>query len=253
MRFDRAGLTRALEGVGGWLDPAEAWELHVAARDARCPDAPLAVEIGSYKGRSAIAVGLGLQARGDGTLIAIDPFDMEGDQFGEFSRNVADAGIEDLCTPMKAYSHDARPAVQDASVHLLFVDGSHEYDDVVQDVRDWTSALADGAIAAFNDPYWRDVSKALRDTIGVRGTPFRRPRWVVNTLFVDHLPAAPWTRRDEVRRLRLNAYLWLGRKWLVFHERVVANRAIPLWVKRLQLGVARAVMRTVLPLADSGH
>ena len=59
----RRELAEALEPVDGWLGSREAWALYRAARDAP-GDAPVAVEIGSWMGRSTIALALGFRDRG---------------------------------------------------------------------------------------------------------------------------------------------------------------------------------------------
>src|SRR6185295_7220595 len=62
----RAG---ALDGVQGWLTDAQAARLRAAA--ARAPAGGRIVEIGSYHGRSTIA--LACAAPADGEVVAIDP------------------------------------------------------------------------------------------------------------------------------------------------------------------------------------
>ena len=62
-------LIRSLTQVEGWLDIDEAWALHEMVR-RRPPDpGPVTVvEIGSWKGRSTIALALGAMARGTGMV-----------------------------------------------------------------------------------------------------------------------------------------------------------------------------------------
>jgi predicted O-methyltransferase YrrM len=244
-------LSHALEGVEGWLQHAEAWALFEAARVA-CPatDPAQAVEIGSFKGRSAIALASGLRARGGGRVVAIDPFDLEPGQQAAFDANVERAGLSALVEAVPALSHEARPKVEDHSVTVLFVDGSHDYEDVMQDVRIWEPSLIDGAVAAFNDPFWSGVSRALRDTVARRGSPFRRPRWIVNTMFFDYRPSTRWTTTDELYRLRLRAFLRLGRIWYRFHSRIEHDARVPSWLKRFQLRVAGIVFKALLPVID---
>src|SRR2546422_11389447 len=110
----KARLKQALAGVEGWLYFNEAWALHEMVRNlgSREP-AVYVVEIGSWKGRSTIALALGVQARGAGTVFAIDPHTgaPDGVTFGwigshtaggppvtvtEFQRNIAAAGVASL-------------------------------------------------------------------------------------------------------------------------------------------------------------
>lgn len=248
MTAARRVLDRALDGVEGWLDPAEAWALHEAARNASTRGPATVVEIGSYHGRSTIALGLGLRHAGGGRLIAVDPFDMEEGQFDIFRSNLERAGVWTIVEPIRARSRDARPRVPDGVVSVLFVDGSHEYDDVVADVELYRTTLAEGAVAAFNDPYWDGVSRALRDTLARADSPFRRPRWILNTLLVDFDPTGSPTMIDLLDRIRLRAFLALGRRWLRMHWRVVFSTRVPDVAKHLQLRLALIVFRLILPV-----
>jgi hypothetical protein len=244
---DRRRLAAALRGVDGWLELDEAWGLYREAGRGSRTGRSVVVEIGAYKGRSTIALGLGIKDAGGGRLISIDPHEFRPGQYDEYLRNVEHAGIRDVVTPVVRMSHDARSEVADGSVRLLFVDGSHEYADVVQDVRDWESALADGAVVAFNDPYESGVGRALRDTIGLERSPFRSATWIQNTLFVEYAPARTWSRADAVRLRRLRAYLKAGRLWHRMHWKIVTNPRVPTALKTLQLRAAQAVLGIALP------
>ena len=69
-----ADLTRFLNDVEGWLTENEAWALFQDAHHVGREEAPpLLVDIGSYLGRSAITMGLALNARGAGRVVTIDP------------------------------------------------------------------------------------------------------------------------------------------------------------------------------------
>jgi hypothetical protein len=207
-RPGRRELAAALAGVEGWLGNREAWALHEAARTA--PGAtPVAVEIGSWKGRSTIALALGFRARGSGTVIAVDPHDgprhrARGlDTFGPFLANVEAAGVAGHVRPIRATSAEARPAVTEP-IDVLFVDGSHAYEDVLADIDLWSGALRRGATVAFHDAYeYPGVRRALRERVLRRG-PFRRPRLVELTLFVTYAPGE-WSRRDAVAAAAIRA------------------------------------------------
>jgi hypothetical protein len=103
--------------------------------------------------------------------------------------------------------------IEDGSIDVLFVDGLHEYANVIEDIDDWTPKLAPGAFAGFNDPWLPGVNRALRRRMCRVGTPFRNARFLVNSVFFDYLPEAPWTQSDRVRMERLRAFLLAGRAW----------------------------------------
>lgn len=236
-----------LDITEGWLNPAEARCLFDAAIAVRPSDPdPLIVEIGSYKGLSATVLARACAARGAGRVLAIDPFDKVPGQAEAFDRAIREAGVDDLVTAITSTSQAARHHCADGSISVLFVDGSHDYDDVVADIRDWTPALADHAVVAFNDPFWPGVGRALRDVEGNRSSPYRHPRWVDSTLFFDYLPTEPWRFTDTVALARLRAFLRLGRWWRRFHHWFCALANVPPGLKRLQLRAARLGFRLLL-------
>jgi hypothetical protein len=219
----RQRFERLLDGVDGWLGMREAWALHDAAfRLGRADPAVVAVEIGSWKGRSAIAIGSGLERAGAGILYAIDPhegsrthaLEAETATFGAFRENVRRAGIERHVTPLREVSAQARARFGERSVGLLFIDGSHRYEDVVDDILGWLPYLRDGAVVAFHDAARVDVRRALVENVFGETTPFDRPRLVQNTLLVTRTEgprgASRWSRtrgRILLQRVRVRARL----------------------------------------------
>jgi predicted O-methyltransferase YrrM len=230
----RASLEAALDGVDGWLHVDEAARLYEAvAESPGHPGELRVVEIGSWKGRSTIALGLAAQTRAGSTVVAIDPhlgdngeFSDGEETFTDFLHNLERAGVADVVQPVRERSHDARPMIKDGSVGVLFLDGSHRYQDVRRDLDDWISALTAGATLACNDSSKPGVYRALRETVLRRGAAFRQPQLVRSTLFVEHRPGTPWTPADHRQWIRLSVVLALRRSahWLVPY--------LPAWVKR---------------------
>jgi predicted O-methyltransferase YrrM len=175
----------------------------------------LVAEIGSWKGRSTIALAYGLRTGGGGRVVAIDPHvgsiehqsALGVDTYEEFLGNITAAGIDGLVEPRRERSIDARDAVANRTLDVLFVDGSHEYDDVVCDIEMWTPALKDVAVVGFNDPLWPGVDRALRKLVARRDSSFHNPRYVDNTLFFEFARDRPQTRSDTVR---LRRFLLIG-------------------------------------------
>ena len=222
-------LAEALDGVAGWLMPNEAWALHEAARRAASAPGEI-VEIGTYRGRSAIALALGVESAGARkTVHTIDPF-VEGEPRAEFLANLQRANVADLVASIQATSHAARPLFRDGTVNVLFVDGSHEYADVLQDIDDWTPALSANAVAAFNDPFLPGVRRALAERVLRFDSSFVRPRLIDNTLFVD---LSPGGSGDAVRKLAFRIMLPLGTLW-----RARIRPLAPGWLKPLPRRIA---------------
>ena len=101
---EHAELRRHLAGVPGWLSDEEAVALYELAKD--CTGRGVIVEIGSFKGRSTICLGLGSQAGRGVPIYAVDP-GHGWKRFAEFDANIRRAGIERLVTPVAAASGDA--------------------------------------------------------------------------------------------------------------------------------------------------
>jgi predicted O-methyltransferase YrrM len=214
---ERDLIAAALQGVEGWLAESEALALHRAARGLSADGPIRVVEIGSWKGRSTIALATGVAARPSGGVVhAVDPhrggvahsLTGDADSFDVFLANLERAGVRDLVDPIRATSAEARPRIADDVVHLLFVDGSHSYEDVLYDLEAWTSALRPGARVALHDAVaYPGVAAVLRRRVLARGSAFRSPRLVQETLWAEYRPAVPWHARDSGRALAMRARL----------------------------------------------
>jgi predicted O-methyltransferase YrrM len=192
----RHELGEALSGVPGWFEDDEAWALHEVVRNhpASGVSGPTVVEIGSWYGRSTIVIARALQARGGGLVYAIDPHsgtaihEAEGvlDTYQAFLENVREAGVAEYVRPIRALSTMGRSQFAARSVDVLLVDGAHEYDDVIRDIDDWSSALADVATVAFHDARTEEsVARAISDRVLDDGSPFSNPRLIDETCLVD--------------------------------------------------------------------
>lgn len=160
-----------VDPIEGWLSGHEAELLYHSAR--RCTGKGVIVEIGSYKGKSAIWLAKGSQRGKNIKIYAIDPHEgyteyagakTPANTFAEFSRNIEKARASNLIVPIVDTSHHAALSFHEP-VELLFIDGSHEYSAVKEDFHDWIPKVVDGGMVMFHD------------TIGYEG-----PRRVVNEL-----------------------------------------------------------------------
>jgi predicted O-methyltransferase YrrM len=246
-------MSRVLDGVQGWLDPAEAAALYLLAKAAAERTGRVClVELGSHQGRSALAASIGLRdGGGRGHLFAIDPFSdpAEGDRNLQLlSRNLERAGVSELVEVVRAPSTTAVDRFTDKSVDLLFVDGDHSFEAVCLDILRWTPKLAAGAVVGFNDPFLPGVRRALRHLVLSGSGPYRHPRWVVNSLFFDFLPDRRFTSGDRVARVRARVFLRVFGRYLSGFNDVVSGPDRDRRAGR----VATALNRTVVyPLARS--
>ena len=188
----RTELIELLAGVPGWLTDDEAWALHEAVRTQPAHGRKLiAVELGSWQGRSTIAIASALRARGGGTVFAVDPHRDSAlhhatgiaDTFESLEINVRSAGLSDHVRAIRRVSTETAPGFARSTVDFLFVDGSHLYEDVAADLEAWGDALVDRAVVAFHDA--RDepgVARFVEDRVATAGSGFYELRGVDNLL-----------------------------------------------------------------------
>ena len=69
-----------------------------------------------------------------------------------FNRNLADAGVRDRVTHVRAFS-DAAHAQVDGPIDLLYIDGAHRYGPARADIRDWGARVADGGTMLIHDSF----------------------------------------------------------------------------------------------------
>jgi GT2 family glycosyltransferase len=205
-------LAALLDGVEGWLGLGEARALQQAAfRHGRLRSELAAVEIGSWKGRSTIALASGLRRAGWGVLHAIDPHEGshthaltgERNTYAELCANLRRAGLESFVEPVRALAADACAHFDSQSVGLLFVDGSHRCEDVLRDIELWRPRLAYGATVAFHDAFhFPGVRHALRSRVLSAGSGFDRPHFVQGTMFVTRVERDRSLSRSNLSRRR---------------------------------------------------
>jgi SAM-dependent methyltransferase len=158
--FDAA--LAAVRDVEGWMTDGQARRLWSRASELRPPAQIL--EIGSYRGRSAIvlarAAAPGIQ------VIAVDPHagNDRGPQQWEgtaeegqsdndrFWGNLEGAGVADRVRHVRRPSQEAFAEVSD-DLDLLYVDGAHRYRPARADIRGWGARVRDGGTMLVHDGF----------------------------------------------------------------------------------------------------
>jgi predicted O-methyltransferase YrrM len=219
--------------VPGWLTDEEGEALYDLAK--ACTGRGVIVEIGSWKGKSTICLGLGSRAGAGVRIFAIDPH--ADNRFGEFKTNVDRAAVADLVTPVAALSQPAADGF-DEPVELLFVDGSHDYDLVLEDFEKWVPKVVDGGWVAFHDTTWTAGPRKVVGQAIYRGRAFKDVRFVVGSLTLGRkVPrnALPDRLRNRYV-LAVKTAFWLGSSALKKQRRLLPER-----VERLGRRVLRAI------------
>jgi methyltransferase family protein len=160
---------RALEAVEGWLTDAQARRLWERAR-ALEPPARI-VELGSYRGRSAIV--LARAARAGVGVVAVDPHagndrgprQLRGSAAeGEldnvaFHANLERAGVANRVEHVRLSSADALEALS-GQAELLYVDAAHRYGRARDDLARWGERVPPGGALLVHDA-WSSVGVTL--------------------------------------------------------------------------------------------
>jgi len=164
---------RAQQPIEGWLSVHEALLLfHLAKRNSAQGDI---VEIGSWKGKSTVCLGLGVKASGTKRIIhAVDPHEGKiriGDKKGSstlvaFRRNVEKADLMGIISPVVSTS-EAYAMKWRAPISFLFIDGLHDYEHAKEDYMLWSPYVSDGGIIAFHDGFcgYPGVWKAINELV----------------------------------------------------------------------------------------
>jgi predicted O-methyltransferase YrrM len=166
--FAQAWLAAA--GMAGWLGRDAARVLFGLAK--RGPGEGSVVEVGSYVGRSTVIIARGLSARAGETVLTIDPHggamfsdaDSSLDTLPILLHNLDEAGVRDRVEAVRATSEEAA-AGWSGPIRLLYVDGLHDYENVLRDIRLWSPHLVADAVVVFDDYQIADVRLAIEQAL----------------------------------------------------------------------------------------
>ncbi|HYH58114.1 MAG TPA: class I SAM-dependent methyltransferase [Thermoleophilaceae bacterium] len=158
--FDAA--LASVANVEGWMTDAQARRLWERARDVAAPGQ--IVEIGSYRGRSAVVLA---KAAPEGvTVTAIDPHagndrgpqqihgdaaEGQGDHVA-FMANLERAGVGERVRHIRLPSQDALGEVA-GGVALAYVDGAHRYRPARDDIAKWGARVEPDGTLLIHDSF----------------------------------------------------------------------------------------------------
>lgn len=143
-----------IDKIPGFLvSPRQEQWLFEAARSLG--DGAIILEIGSYKGRSTACLALGC-TRTKKHVFTIDTFDgnkvdfHERDFYAEFWQNIERCGLKSYVTPIIGSSAEIAYSWREP-IDLLFIDGSHQLADVLDDFHNFFPHVVPGGIVALHD------------------------------------------------------------------------------------------------------
>jgi predicted O-methyltransferase YrrM len=190
------------------------------------------VEIGSWQGKSTIALALGAVKAHREKIYAIDPHAVqpeEGyleDTRSAFVANIKQASVDGQVIPMIMTSKEAARDWRQP-IRLLWIDGDHRYESVQQDFQLWEPFLLDGGIIALHDTIRKKgPKKVLWENV------FRSCRFQ-DIAIVDNITAA--------RKVRKASLLATSRKWLT-----IVLRGIYIGARKSRVPGSKPVGRLLL-------
>jgi predicted O-methyltransferase YrrM len=153
-----------VDSIEGWLSESEGKWLFHAAR--ALPNGTNIVEIGSFKGRSTCCLAAGCRGS-EKRVFAIDWFYGGPDlprvnSLPDFSRNVGRCGLSAYVEAVVGLSGKVAQSWC-KPIHLLYIDGSHAYEDVLADFGGFFPHVVPGGMVALHDVKtgsWPGVARA---------------------------------------------------------------------------------------------
>lgn len=215
-------------GVNEGVRLGEAWLLYQLA--LQVPQGGQAAEIGSWMGRSTIALARGLMPQA-ATLHTIDDHSglpgnpLTGDQARQiFFANLEAGGVRQVVNH-HAKSSDAMAPEWRQPLDLLFIDGCHDYDFAKRDTINYAPHVKPGGVVAFHDVVMPGVFQAIQEWGEERDPAFdgvvRRGNVVAFRVAVSGDPASRRSRRKAMLAM-VRAATWripepllakIGHKW----------------------------------------
>lgn len=162
------------QNIQGWFNYEAVYDTAVQL----APDTAHFVEIGSWRGRSTVY--LAVTVKNSGKNIRVDAVDtwrgslaedvhqqdpsvINDTLYDEFLNNIEP--VQDIVTPVRMTSTDAAKRYSDNSLDFVLIDGSHEYQDVVNDITEWLKKVKPGSMLAGDDYEWPGVKQAVSELL----------------------------------------------------------------------------------------
>jgi predicted O-methyltransferase YrrM len=226
-------LRKRLDELPGWLTHEEGETLYRLAK--ACTGSGVIVEIGSWRGKSTTCLGLGSKAGNQVPVFAIDPHSEH--TFGDFEKNMEAAGITDLVTPMPGRSQELAEGF-DRPIELLFIDGAHQYDLVLEDFERWVPKVVEGGVVAMHDTTWFEGPKRVADELIFKSRRFKDARYVFSSTTVAR-KVAENTASDRLR----NRFALAVKRTVELTRRLADKDRLPQPLQRAGRRVLRGLQR----------
>lgn len=164
--------------IPGWFGWAELYDQIVLEAP---PEGFRIVEIGVWFGRSTIYLANRIKESGkDIAFYAVDNFKGSAEHqetvaelkaqgttvYKEYINNLKLCEVQHYVTTLPKSSATASKQFEDGSLDVVFIDGSHEYAHVKQDIKLWLPKVKPGGLIAGDDyGSWPGVTKAVDELL----------------------------------------------------------------------------------------
>lgn len=168
------------------------------------------VEIGSWKGGSTIWLAKGALTGSGVKVYAIDPHkgtlwhteeQQSEDTYPIFRQNIKRAGVENVVIPLVMKSEEAIKGWSQP-IGLLWIDGSHDYEDVKGDFMLYEPYLEVGGIIAFHDCWHPGPCRLVREKV-LKSGRFVKIGHVEKIIFATKVKTSSLGEKQVRFRLRL--------------------------------------------------
>ncbi len=159
---------REIQKIDGWLSLTEAEFLYTLAKHT---SNGIILEIGTWKGKSTACLAFGSLDGYGVPIYTVDHFmgskehqrhRKKIDTYNDFISNMKQLGLKNIIV-YKMSSMEAYKRINE-NIGLLFIDGSHEYEDVKNDFVFWTRKLVKGGVVVMHDAVgWKGVERVVKE------------------------------------------------------------------------------------------
>jgi len=226
-------IRQIIRTVDGWLSESEAKYLYSLASYG--PGKGAIVEIGSWKGKSTIALAAGCLAAGREKVFAIDHHKGGPDQKelgyrdidteAEFRQNIKLAGVEERVVPLVMKS-DAAVQHWEGPIRFLWIDGDHDYQAVKNDFFLWEPLVVNGGVIALHDTYaWEGPRRVVEEYI------LASDRFSILG-FVDTITAVKKQRPSPRDKIRIKVLLFIRHLYILGRQHILPGE-IRKWTKAI--------------------
>lgn len=164
------------ESVEGWFDPSDKLVYDIAIDKFKNED--IFIEVGSFKGRSSSAMAVNIiNSKKNIKFYCVDTWNgseehQKNQQYED--KDVVDnrlyevflentKSIKDYIIPIRKKSTEAAKDFADNSIAFIYIDASHDYENVKMDIETWYPKIKSGGILGGHDYMWDGVRKAVNE------------------------------------------------------------------------------------------